>query len=198
MAELLDQKDKFSTAINHYAEEQRNQVEVEIAAYQKKELEEAENQILLECYQMIQREMTEMRAKIARENAKREIDAQHIFLKRRSEITDEVFSRAASKLKDFTSSKEYGPYLEKSARKLAGFFGRPGVVFSLRTEDTEYEDMIRQALGRPCGFQTDPAIVLGGLRAFHPDVDVSADATFDTLLRDQHEWFKKESGLNVT
>ena len=197
MAEILDQKDKFSNAINHYAEEQRSEVEAEIAAYKKKKLEEAENQVLQECYQMIQREMAQMRARISRDEEKREMDSQRALLKRRREITEEVFQRAADKLKSFTAGTEYCSYLEKSARRMAEFFGCPGIVIFLRKEDAGYEDSIRKALGYSCEFKTDASIELGGLRGFQPDMEVSADATFDTLLQDQYEWFEKESGLNI-
>ena len=80
MADLQEKKDKFSSAINHYAEEQREKIENEIEDYKRKELEEAEIEVLTECYQLIQKETQGMRNGIAREMAQREMDARRDLL----------------------------------------------------------------------------------------------------------------------
>ena len=61
---------KFYTAINHYAMEQRKKIEHEIAEFKSKELEEAENEVLAEAYHLIQKEMAQMRGGISREMEK--------------------------------------------------------------------------------------------------------------------------------
>ena len=195
MAEIDEKKDKFYLAINHYAEQQRERIEREIAAYQRKELKRAEIEVLNECYRMIQKEMNQMRGGIAREMATRETEDRRRLLKRRAEITDEVFRKAAGRLREFSRQDGYAGYLERSARKFAELFGRPGVVIDRRPEDQKHEETIRRALGLECTFRTDASIRLGGLRASHPEFGILADETFDSLLADQRGWFEKNSGL---
>ena len=66
---------KFYQAILHYGEEQRKKIEEEVAAFkQKKELDEAEVEVLTEAYHLIQKEMAQMRSGISREMAQREMD----------------------------------------------------------------------------------------------------------------------------
>ena len=48
---------KFHQAINHYALEQRQKIEEEVADFKKKELQEAEDEVLVESYHLIQKEM---------------------------------------------------------------------------------------------------------------------------------------------
>jgi V/A-type H+-transporting ATPase subunit E len=197
MADFEQRKDKFSIAINHYAEEQRKKIEQEIADYKKKELEETELQVLTECYQLIQKELSQMRIKISHENALREMESRRKLLQRRTEITSEVFTKVTEKLKEFTKQKEYLLFLQKTARQFAKTFGRPGVVIRLKADDQKYEAAIREAFGLDCEFQTDSTIEIGGIKAFHPDMGIFADETIDTLLTDQYGWFETNSGMTV-
>ena len=197
MADLEDKKDKFSVAINHYAEEQRKKIEQEISDYKKKELEETELQVLTECYQLIQKELSQMRIKISHENALREMDARRKLLRRRTEITSEVFTKVKESLKNFTKQKEYPLFLQKTARQYAKIFGRPGVVIQLKADDVQYEAAIREAFGFDCEFQTDNTVEIGGIKAYHADMGIFADETLDTLLTDQLEWFEANSGMTV-
>ena len=71
---------KFHQAINHYAMEQREKIEQEVAAFKKKELEEASNEVLAEAYHLIQKEMAQMRGRISREMARREMDGRRALL----------------------------------------------------------------------------------------------------------------------
>lgn len=197
MADIEEKKDKFSTAINHYAEEQRKKIEQEIEEYKKKELEETEIQVLTECYQLIQKELTQMRSRISHEVAKREMDSRRKLLEKRSGITSEVFSKATEKLKEFTAQDDYVSFLKKTAQQFAKVFGRPGVVIRLKADDRKYEAEIRSAFGFDCEFQTDGTIEIGGMRAFHPEMGIFADETLDSLLADQRGWFETHSGMTV-
>jgi V/A-type H+-transporting ATPase subunit E len=197
MADLEEKKDKFSAAINHYAEEQRQKIEKEIAEYKSKQLQETENQVLLECYQMIQKELAQMRSRISQENAQREMDARRKLLKRRSEITAEVFSHVTDKLNEFVKSNDYAAFLEKSSKNFAEVFGQPGVTIFLKSDDVKYEDAIRKAFGFDCEFQMDGTIEIGGIKAFQPEMGILVDETLDSLLEDQHAYFESHSGLTV-
>ena len=197
MADFEEKKDKFSTAINHYAEEQRQKIEKEIEEYKQKELEEAEIDVLTECYQLIQKETARMRSGISREMAQRDMDARRKLLEQRSRITSEVFEKASQKLKEFTGQKEYLDFLQNTASQFAKIFGHDGIVIRLRADDEKYEDNIRKALGLKCEFQIDNTIVLGGLRAVHTELGLLADKTLDSLLEDQRGWFESHSGMTV-
>lgn len=197
MADFEEKKDKFSTAINHYAEEQRQKIEKEIDDYKQKELEEAEIDVLTECYQLIQKETARMRSGIAREMALRDMDSRRKLLEKRSQIASEVFQKATQKLKEFTERNDYLPFLENTASQFAKAFGQDGIVIRLRAEDEKYEDNIRKALGLKCEFETDSTIVIGGLRALHAGLGLLADKTLDSLLEDQRDWFESHSGMTV-
>lgn len=197
MAEVEQKKDKFYLAINHYAEEQRQKIENEIAAYKKKELEDAEIEVLTECYHMIQKELAQMRNGISRELAKREMDNRRSLLEKRKKITEDVFQKAAEKLKEYTLSDSYKDFLQKSAREFGELFHESGTVLLLRPEDMKYEQTVRDAFGSPCQVQPDSSIEIGGIRAENRESGLAADNTFRSLLNDQRGWFEEHSGMAV-
>jgi V/A-type H+-transporting ATPase subunit E len=197
MAVNDDKRNKFYLAINHYAEEQRKKIETEIDAYKQKELEDAESEVLLESYRLIQREMAQMRNGIAREMAQREMEARRGLLIKRDEISKKVFERAAEKLAEFSQSAGYPAFLEKSARSLKEAVHGPGTVLLLGEKDKKYEDLVRKAFGEECPVQTDATIRLGGIRAVNSGSGVLADDSLDTRLESQREWFEEHSGMAV-
>lgn len=197
MASNDEKLNKFSTAINHYAQEQRVKIEQEIAEYRKSELEEAEREVLHEAYQLIQNEMTAMRDNITREIAHREMDTRKKLLEKRQGITDQVFEKAKKQLLDYTQSQEYPGLLQKYARNLSKLFTESDVVLCVKEEDLKYEDLLRQAFGKDCVVQADKDILIGGVRAYHAERGIMADETLDTMLESQHEWFEETSGMSV-
>ena len=82
---------KFHQAINHYALEQRKRIEDEVAEFKNKELQEAEDEVLVESYHLIQKEMADMRGRISREMAQREMAGRRALLEKRAHITSEDF-----------------------------------------------------------------------------------------------------------
>ncbi len=187
---------KFHQAINHYAEEQRKKIEQEVEEFKKRELDEAESEVLAEAYRMIQKEMAEMRGRITREIAHREMDARRALLEKRGEITRKVFAAAREKLLDFAGSAEYGALLEKFARALGPVFrGSETAVIFLKPSDMAYRDRVAQAYGGPCEIRPDAGIAIGGLRAQDSARGLAADETLDAALEDQLEWFEENSGL---
>ena len=196
---------KFHQAINHYALEQRRKIEDEVADFKKMELQEAENEVLVESYQLIQKEMAEMRGRISREMAQREMAGRRALLEKRARITAAVFEKAAAILRSETESERYPAMLERFARRARKAFesraagrGLPDdIVFLLRREDAPLEPAIQKAFGAPCRFAEDETIAIGGLRAESASLHLELDSTLDALLENQREWFEETSRLSV-
>ena len=194
--------DKFNVAIQHYALEQQKKIQQEIEAFQKKELEQAEDEVLQEAYGMIQKEMAEMRNHISREMAQRETEERRQLLEKRQSIAEDVFHRVAEKLLQYTKSEEYPLLLEKYAREAGRFLISHGAescdcVMLLRKEDMPFAAQIQEALGLSCTVEEEDSIQLGGLRVLCPEKKLEADSTLDTLLEEQKGWFEENSGLSV-
>lgn len=61
MASNVDKLSKFNSAINHYAESQREKILKDIADYQARELEETANNAKIEADRLLVKELAEMR-----------------------------------------------------------------------------------------------------------------------------------------
>lgn len=197
MATNEEKLSKFNEAIHHYAEEQRRKIEDEVKKFKEKELNEAENEVLLEAYQLIQKEMAQMRNNITKEMAHREMDARRELLEKRRKIMEEIFTQAAERLKEFAQSQEYQDWMKRHCQKLAETFSQPGTVLFVRPEDRKLESLLKSAFGTACEVQEDEEIYLGGVRAQNLAMGLVADDTLDALLENQQEWFEENSGLQV-
>ena len=196
---------KFHQAINHYALEQRRKIEDEVADFKNKELQEAEDEVLVESYHLIQKEMADMRGRISRELAQREMAGRRALLEQRGQITEEVFRKAAAILQNETTGERYPAMLERFAHRARRAFesraagrGLPDdIVFLLRPQDAALEPLIQKAFGAPCSFREDETTTIGGLRAESAALHLELDATLDALLENQRDWFEEVSQLSV-
>ncbi len=194
--------DKFNVAIQHYALEQQKRIQEEVEAFQKKELEQAEDEVLQEAYGMIQKEMAEMRNRISREMAQRENEERKKLLKKRQSISEDVFRRVADRLLQYTKTEEYPLLLEKYAREAGQMLishkaENCSCEILVREEDLPFANRLQSALGLAATVRAEDSIQLGGLRVLCPEKKLEADSTLDTLLEEQKGWFEEMSGLSV-
>ena len=186
-------------AINEYAERQRLRILYEIDEQSTTELERAEKEALSDAYRMIRQETADVRGSITRDLSSRELAGRRRLLELRSDIERRVFARAEEQLKEFASGDKYEAYLVKAAKQTAEAFSsaRDGAVFSLRQCDMKYSESIAAAYGGQCEFESDADIRLGGFIARSTRLGAAVDATLDTRLEDQHEWFGENAGLSI-
>lgn len=203
---MQSQEQKLETmlkAINEYAERQRLRILYEIDEQSTTELERAEKEALSDAYRMIRQETADVRGAITRDLSSRELTGRRRLLELRSDIERRVFSRAEDKLRNFAASDKYEAYLVKAAKDAAKAFSASrndvinDVVFRLRGCDMKFADSISAAYGAKCGFEEDADIRLGGFIARSEKLGAAVDATLDTRLEDQHEWFGMNAGLSI-
>ena len=199
MASNKEKLSKFNQAINHYAEEQRRKIENEVADYKRRQLDEAEREVLTEAYRLIQKEMAEVRNNITREMAHREMDARRELLAKRRSIMEDVFEGVRQRLLEFTATDRYAGLLEKDAAEIAAALraGDGDAVLFLRPEDMKYQERVAKAFGHACEIRADSGIRIGGIRAVNNAAGLTADATLDASLEEQRVWFEENSGLAV-
>lgn len=199
---MQSQEQKLETmlkAINEYAERQRLRILYEIDEQSTTELERAEKEALSDAYRMIRQETADVRGSIARDLSSRELAERRKLLELRSDIEKRVFDEAREKLRVFVSSDKYKEYLVRSAKGAASAFSAApdGVVFVLRHDDMKYSEAIQTAYGGQCAFEGSSDISLGGFIARSETLGAAVDATLDTRLEDQHEWFGENAGLSI-
>ena len=186
--------EKIIKEIDRQADNQVSKIKKETAAYLRAELRKAESQAKQEigaAQFTLQDRLTEQANADLSAAEKAETQA---LLRRRAEITDEVFAEARRRIEAFTESDAYAPFLKSSAERIRAAIG-DGAVFSLRPADEKYFSALKEYCAE---LRTDRTVLLGGIRAENRDTGLTADDTLDQRLLRQRELFYETSGLSVT
>ena len=191
--------DTILSAIREEAARQQNKIEKQTEQKMKDELARAEAEVLQETYDMIKRRSAVIREEAGRRISESEQETRRSLFARRAEITDEIFSSAAERLKEYVCGEEYPAFLEASAQRLAETAQKGRLILSLRPDDMPHAGHLRALFGADFDLevQPDPSIRIGGLRADLPEQSLRLDDTLDARLENQREWFMEHSGLTI-
>ena len=187
----------FLNAIHKYAEKQKEEIKNDIEKRKAEELKQVEDESLKEAFELIQAQVAREKLNMTSELAKREQDSRKHIYSMRQQMTEEIFTNAALKLKEYAKTEEYGKALLKSAEKMAEMFKDNPVVLYMSPNDKKYYD---QAAGKFYGkaeVKEDRTIEIGGLKCRCDNAKAIADDTMDTALMNQREWFTENSNLKV-
>lgn len=187
---------KFLDAINKYAEKQKATISTEVEDYKNRRIEQATEDGLKDAYDLIRRDIAKRKAEIVVEYAAKEHALRTGQFEKRSRICGEVFQKAKDKLIRFTDSPDYEEYLRRSAAEIAAMFPGERITVFLSERDMPRVDSLRAILP-DAEFKEDPAVRIGGIKAYCREKGILADDTLDTKLADQREWFIENAGLKV-
>ena len=190
---------KFLHAINEYAERQSSTIAEETAQFLKKELKKAEDAAKEEAYFFIQQELAKMKNDISGDYSRKEMLRRRQLLEKRASITAEVFERVKSRLIEYTKTEQYSKEVILNARKAAVMFGdyMGSAEFYIRAGDAIAERSLHAVFAGNTVHHSEN-IKIGGFRAVNLNRGVVADATLDTALENQRQWFSENSGLSVS
>lgn len=191
------QNSNFLQAINKYAEEQRKQIQNEAEEFKRQEIKKAEDEILNDAYNLIQKELAEMRSSIASELSKEEMESRRKLLQKRKQITDEIFTRAKNKLIEFTKTDKYKELLIKYTKEISNVLTDNGTVLCVRKEDLYLSDEIKKSFSNECLVKPSEDIIIGGIYGYNAQMGIVVDQTLDSKLDEQRSWFSENSGLKL-
>lgn len=197
MANSDEKISKFVQAITQYAEEQRQKIHQEVEDFKSERLQQAEKLVLVDAYQLIQKERAELHNDLSREISRREMEARRKLLARRKEMTATIFDEAYQRLTAYTATPDYVKSLQSSMKTMLDTLPAEGSVYYLATKDQALLDSLVPLCPQGSRLETADDIRLGGLRGENAGRGIIMDDTLDTKLELQHEWFTKNSGLTV-
>ncbi len=187
----------FLNAIHKYAEKQKEEIKNDIEKRKAEELKQVEDESLKEAFELIQAQVAREKLNMTSELAKREQDSRKHIYSMRQQMTEEIFTNAALKLKEYTKTEEYGKALLKSAEKMAEMFKDNPVVLYMSPNDKKYYDQAAGKFSGKAEVKEDRTIEIGGLKCRCDNAKAIADDTMDTALMNQREWFTENSNLKV-
>ena len=197
MASNMEKLSGFYSAINHYAEAQREKILKDIEAYKIKSLREAESTAKIEAERLIKKEVAAASSNVVRDMSHKEINARRELLEKRQKIMNDVFEKAADKLVTYAGSMDYTKTLQKNASEMAKVLTEPGTVIYIKAGDAKAEEIAKAVFGDKATIQVDGKIKIGGFRGENAAMRIVLDATLDAMLDAQRGWFEENSGLAV-
>lgn len=185
--------ENFIYEINKTADAQISQIKADTEKYVRSELSKAKKQAMQEIRATRFSELDKLNEQNNTSFSEAEKKESEMLIKRRMELTDEVFSAVVKKVTDFVSSDEYGNFLAESAKKLNDAIG--SAVFYLNPRDEKY---FLSLLPYCKEIKKDNTVEIGGIKAVNTDMGIAADDTLDSRISAERQRFYEYSGLSVT
>ena len=197
MANSEEKISKFVQAITSYAEEQRDKSHRETEDFKSQRLLKAEQDVLADVYQLIQKENSSIRSEGIREISRRDLAERKKLLEHRRQIMDEVFARAEEKITAFASTPAYREWMQERLTEAAAFLPAEGTVYTVAVRDEPLIASLSSLCPSGSRMETADDIRLGGLRGENSAAGLIADDTLDSRLKLQRDEFIRTSGLTV-
>ena len=107
MANSDEKISKFVQAITQYAQEQRDKIHREVEDFKSERLQNAEQEVLRDSYQLIQKERADLRHQMSREMSRRDLEARKELLALRRDMTERIFADAEAALRAYVETPPY-------------------------------------------------------------------------------------------
>ncbi len=129
-------------------------------------------------------------SKYVRLVSKAELDMKKEILVSREKLTEELFAKVVSQIREFTASDAYIKLLED---RLSSESGYENAEVCLSPEDMKYADKLKKKFG--VAVRADESIRYGGFYYIRNDKGTINDRTFDCALKEQHSLFSSRNLL---
>ncbi|MBR2589787.1 MAG: hypothetical protein IKE65_02565 [Clostridia bacterium] len=185
----------FLKAINKAAMQKCNDIAKQIEETTKAEMARAEDEASRDGHMKIDMAKSKIEAETKLQVAAFETQKKKEIYAKRKAYQEQVFSAAATELKDFTKTEQYKLYIEKCLQNISDKVGA-NLTFSVAENDTICADAIR-ARYPDATVLTQAEIGIGGYTLKDEENGILIDDTLDSKLAEQTDWFLLHSGLKV-
>ncbi len=183
--------EKFCSEMKATADRERRAVVTETEAFKAKLTFRAEKEAKLFAEQYFKRESEKIAVEFSKQFAEFSVGNKAAVLKKREELIKDLLLSVEKRLSDFKNSKDYLPFLIRSAEKIKenGEF-----VFVLDKADMKYKDALKEYAA---GFEEYSGKTLGGIRAKSTDGSMFIDDSLDTREASALKEFREKSELII-
>ncbi|MBQ2915438.1 MAG: hypothetical protein IJE51_01470 [Clostridia bacterium] len=145
--------------------------------------DQAEDEILVETYTMIQRKVSEIKSEVGREISVKNVESRKTVASERDHYTDSIFGEVKKKLNAYKKTDSYVQYLKQSIASAKETLGELTQIYVARPDVETVRNLVDDVSVRQ-----DLRIILGGLIAESDGLTV--DYTFDKKLRQERDKFE--------
>lgn len=187
----------FIDSIRQTAEEKRVAIMNETCVLLESEMAEMEIQAQKSAEDYIRMKTASIRLDAGRRISESAAECRKSVFSKRNEISGNIFSEVAQKLRAFTQSESYADFIFESAKNIIGSFDYGNVTLLLRPEDIHMGERLEAELPG-VSVSKDSTIKIGGVKGINSIVTLLIDDTLDSRLEQQKRWFEENSELYIS
>lgn len=175
--------DRFKQSILNELSRQEEEMHERMKQERKTAFEQAEKEVLAQCYTYIKGETAGLRTKAHRAVSEKTLEMKQNMLRKRAELCDALFEELKEKVQQFVKSEEYTLYLKKELEEIRQTVpNEKHMEIYLRSEDAEKLDL----QGAKVSLKNFP---LGGFELIAGDEKKFFDARLDSRLNQLRQDF---------
>ncbi len=197
MANTQERLELIEQSVLSLAKSQSEAIRAQADQAQAEAMEQVENQVLTELYSRMQDEISEIRGSAVRGVSQSEEDLRRRLLRRREEITAEVFGRVEARLQEYAKTPDYREFMLELAASLGKQFPHEGSLLQIRGADIAMVGALTKAYGHNCSVEATDTVAIGGIRLVNTATGILVDETLDARLAEQHPWFYTHSDMTL-
>lgn len=188
---------EINQSIQRELNQQIEQIDKDVEHYRQTQMQQIEDEILADCYQMIQRSITAISLKYTTERSHMLGEQKKKLLLQRDEYASLIFEEVRQRLSEFTGGPEYEEYLRRKFKAAVREYRLKKPVIRVRKSDLSFETLFSEELPG-CKVRVSPDITLGGFVIEDAGKSYMINESLDNVLEEQKEWFFSNSGLRIT
>lgn len=183
--------------IERQAKSEEKAILKEVEALEKEAYESMKLEAKKDADLRLRQELEEMQSNAASEISESHIERTKKLIDKRDEYVSAVFNEARERLNAFTSTDEYQEFMVNKAKKVMEMFDNAQCTIYVRKEDLALKDELMKLYKNISDVKESQDILIGGLIGENPQSLLVVDETLDFALKNQKEWFSKNSGLII-
>ena len=145
----------------------------------------------------LKQEVDEMSSQASTEISESHIERTKKLIAMRDKYVKDIFAKAKDELIAFTKSNEYLPFMQAKIKKVANHFEGTNAVMFVNAQDLKMKEDLMKAFGKSLKVEVSDDIIIGGFIIEDRESALVVDETLDFALKNQKEWFNKNSGLII-
>lgn len=145
----------------------------------------------------LKQEVDEMSSQASTEISESHIERTKKLIAMRDKYVKDIFAKAKDELIAFTKSDEYLPFMQAKIKKVANHFEGTNAVMFVNAQDLKMKEDLMKAFGKSLKIEVSDNIIIGGFIIEDRESALVVDETLDFALKNQKEWFNKNSGLII-
>ncbi len=185
----------FLNVIDKYAKRQKANIIEEIKSQEEIAMRKAEAEIIEDAEAMINKELINMKNKVAIEVSRKELEERKKISRRRKEIMKDMFKECHKRLVEFTLSEDYKQFLKQYSFEISKVLTGNDTELYVKESDLKYEKIIKEGFDKPCKVYAAKDILIGGIRGYSLSKKIIADETLDAKLKEQEDWAAENFGI---